>query len=66
VLRRLRDRRKRPDEVSDATEEVYLRQRAEATPITIPAPARHRIIDTDRGPEQIVADVEQELGLGVS
>ena len=65
VLRRLRDRQKRPDEVSDATEEIYLRQRAEATPITVPAPARHRIIDTARDREQIAADVEQELGLGV-
>ncbi|HSD11415.1 MAG TPA: AAA family ATPase [Candidatus Binatia bacterium] len=62
VLRRLRDRQKRPDEVSDATEEIYLRQRAEATPITVSAPARHRIIDTARDRDEVAADVERELG----
>jgi predicted kinase len=63
VLRRLRDRQKRSDAISDATEEIYLRQHCEAVRIVVPAPARHAIIDTARGREDVAADVERLLGL---
>jgi uncharacterized protein len=62
VLRRLRDRQGRPDTISDAAEEIYLRQRGQATPIIVPESARHAIIDTARDPEDVAADVERELG----
>jgi aminoglycoside phosphotransferase family enzyme/predicted kinase len=62
VLRRLRDRQKRPDEVSDATEEIYLRQRAGAAAITVSAAAAHRIVDTARDRDEVADNVERALG----
>jgi aminoglycoside phosphotransferase family enzyme/predicted kinase len=62
VLQRLRDRQKRSDAISDATEAIYLRQRGQSAPIVVPAPARHAIIDTARDPEDVAVDVEQLLG----
>jgi uncharacterized protein len=63
VLRRLRDRQRRPVSASDATEEIYLRQRGQEAAIFVPAPARHAIIDTARDLQQVAAALEQELGV---
>ena len=61
VLRRLRRRAKRPDEVSDATVEVYLRQRKEFVPLSEIANQRHIRINTERGWEKELKRVEDFL-----
>jgi predicted kinase len=64
VLRRLRKRERRPGEVSDATAEVYLRQREDFVPLD-EIPARCRFIaDTWRQPRDVadeIADVVTHL-----
>ena len=61
VLRRLRRRVKRPDEVSDATVEVYLRQRGEFVPLSEIANHRHIRVNTERNLEKELKRVEEFL-----
>ncbi len=61
VLRRLRRRAKRPDEVSDATVEVYLRQREEFVPLNEIANYRHIRVNTERDSETELKRVEDFL-----
>jgi hypothetical protein len=61
VLRRLRRRASRMGEVSDATAEVYLRQRREFAPLREIPPDYHLEVDTTAAPEQIASEVEQRL-----
>lgn len=61
ILRRLRERELRGGNVSDATVEVYLRQRTEFTPIAELPPRSHLVIDTTEGGEAIARSVEQAL-----
>jgi uncharacterized protein len=61
IIRRLRDRERKGNEVSDATAEIYLKQRAEFMPIA-ELPARcHIVIDTTETRAQIASRVEQAL-----
>ena len=61
AIRRLRGARVETSEVSDATPEVYKRQRAEFEPIgEIPA-RNHLRIDTTARSEQLVAEIEDAL-----
>ncbi len=61
VLRRLRRRVKRPDEVSDATVEVYLRQREEFVPLSETGNHRHIRVNTERDLEKELKRVEDFL-----
>ncbi len=61
ALRRLKLRESKRREVSDATPEIYEKQRAEFEP-TREIPSRNHLrIDTTRQREQIVAEVEDAL-----
>jgi uncharacterized protein len=57
VARRLREREHSPDEISDATWPVYLRQREEFAPFESGAP--HLILDTQREREDVISEVEK-------
>jgi len=61
VLRRLRQRVKQPDEVSDATVEVYLRQREEFVPFSQIANQHHIRINTERDSDKELKRVEDFL-----
>jgi len=54
ILRRLREREKRPEEVSDANVEVYLRQRDDFAPLAEIPGGCHVRVDTE-------ADLDEEL-----
>lgn len=61
VMRRLVERARLAGEASDADPAVYLRQRADFTPLDeIPEEARVGV-DTTREPEKLAAEVEREL-----
>ena len=61
AIRRLERRGSMHDEVSDATPEVYERQRAEFEPIREIPPRNHVRIDTTGGHEQLVTEIEDAL-----
>jgi len=61
ILRRLKPRASRKDEVSDATPEVYLRQRREFTLLRDIASQNHLKVDTTAEPEMIAIEVERRL-----
>ncbi len=61
AIRRLQRRTSIEDEVSDATPEVYQRQRAEFEPIREIPPRNHLRIDTTRRREYLVAEIEDAL-----
>ncbi len=61
VIRRLQGRAKRSDEVSDATVEVYLRQREEFVPFSEIADHCHIRVNTERGWEKELKRVEDFL-----
>lgn len=61
ALRRLEQRESRPDEISDATPEVYQRQRAEFEPIREVPPRCHLRLDTACRREDLAAEVEDAL-----
>jgi aminoglycoside phosphotransferase family enzyme/predicted kinase len=58
VRERLRARR---DDVSDATEETYLRQRAESSALVVEPPARHVLLDTGRDAEVVADDLDRRF-----
>jgi len=62
ILRRLGERTKKGDSVSDATAEVYLSQRAEFVPITEVRARHHLIIDTGENIERALERIEGSLG----
>jgi len=64
VLRRLRKREQRPGEVSDATADVYSRQREDFVPLEEISERSRFIADTSRHPREItdeIADVVTHL-----
>jgi aminoglycoside phosphotransferase family enzyme/predicted kinase len=61
AIRRLERRGSMHGEVSDATPEVYERQRAEFEPIREIPPRNHLRIDTTRQREYLVAEIEDAL-----
>lgn len=61
AMRRLKHRGSIPGEVSDATPEVYQRQRAEFEPIRRIPPRNHLRLDTARQRERLVAEIEEAL-----
>jgi uncharacterized protein len=62
AIRRLEERAAKPDEVSDATPEVYKKQRAEFEPISeIPPPNYLRLDTSTRRRELLVAEIEHAL-----
>ena len=61
VLRRLSERAKRGNDVSDATAEVYLRQRAEFAPLDELKPEQQIVADTNAHPIEAALAVEQKL-----
>jgi len=61
VLRRLRERARQPNEVSDATVEVYLRQRKEFAPLSELANHCHIRVNTERDWEKELKRVEESL-----
>ena len=61
VLRRLRARATRDSEVSDATAEIYLNQRADFEPITEVRAGRHLEIDTSEDIEPALERIEGSL-----
>ena len=61
VLRRLRARATRDSEVSDATAEIYLNQRADFVPITEVRAGRHLEIDTSEDIEPALERIEGSL-----
>lgn len=63
VRRRLRERQGRADEVSDASEDVYLRQRSRQARLGGGTSGRYVAIDTGRDVEEISRDVERLLGI---
>ena len=61
AIRRLQQRRSSPNEVSDATPEVYERQRAEFEPIR-EIPARYHLrLDSTREREHLISEIEAAL-----
>lgn len=61
IHRRLEEREQRPGEISDATWEIYLRQRKEFAPLReIPDSGLIRV-RTDRGPEEALTRIESWL-----
>jgi predicted kinase len=61
IFRRLKEREQKPEEVSDATWEVYLRQREEFVPLS-DIPDSHRlIVNTTATPEAALDQVEEFL-----
>lgn len=61
AVRRLERRMTLSNEASDATPEVYAMQQAEFEPISEVPAASHVTINTDRGQEQVVHDIEAAL-----
>jgi uncharacterized protein len=61
AIGRLERRGSQPGEVSDATPEIYRRQRIEFQPMSEIAPHHHVRIDATRGRESIVAEIEDAL-----
>jgi len=61
TLERLRRRRQRGGEVSDATVEIYLRQRSEFVPLTEIPDANRTVVDTEGYPEEAAARVIDAL-----
>ena len=61
AIARLKRRGSTPGEVSDATPEVYKRQRAEFEAIREIPPQKHHRIDTTRQRECVIAEVEEAL-----
>jgi hypothetical protein len=53
--------RTRRDDVSDATEETYLRQRAESAALLVEPPARHVLLDTGRDAESVAEDLDRRF-----
>jgi uncharacterized protein len=61
VSRRLRERTLRGGDPSDATEDVYVRQRSEFMPLDdLPAP-QHLVVDTTQGVEDVISSIESRL-----
>ena len=59
---RVRERlRSRSDDVSDATEETYLRQRAESAALLVEPPARHFPLDTGRDAETVADELDRRF-----
>src|SRR5262249_52850645 len=54
--------RSRTDDVSDATEEVYLRQRGENASFLVEPPARHVVLDTSRDLVTIAEELDRRFG----
>lgn len=61
IVRRLTQRARRPDEVSDADVAIYLRQREEFVPLNEIPDSLHLVIDTARGLDAAVAAITQRL-----
>ena len=61
AIRRLEQRASIQGEVSDATPEVYQKQRTEFEPITEIPPSNHLRIDTSHPRECLVAEIEEAL-----
>ncbi len=61
AIRRLERRGSIPGEVSDATPEVYQRQRAEFEPLREIAAQNHLRIDTTRQREYLAAEIDDAL-----
>ncbi|MGD0291581.1 MAG: AAA family ATPase [Candidatus Binataceae bacterium] len=61
VLRRLRERTSKGAGPSDATEEVYLRQREEFVPIREVSARQHLVVDTTKGIEHVLPPIEDSL-----
>jgi predicted kinase len=61
VMRRLRERAHRADEVSDATVEIYLAQLKDFEPLDEIPPARRMVADTTADLTPIIAEVERRL-----
>jgi uncharacterized protein len=61
VLRRLRERTSEGRGPSDATEEVYLCQRAAFVPIRELSARQHLVVDTTKGTERILRSIEDSL-----
>ncbi len=61
AIRRLERRASMENEVSDATPEVYRRQRAEFEPIGKISPQSHLRIDTSQQRERVIAEIEDAL-----
>ena len=61
VLRRLLERNQRPDEVSDATREVYLRQKAEFVPISEVHDRCHVVVEGKPDSTQVALRIEALL-----
>lgn len=61
AIRRLRRRESAPGEVSDATAEVYERQRAEFEPLAEIAAQNHLRIDTTREREHLATEIDDAL-----
>jgi len=61
VLHRLLERIQRPDEVSDATWEVYLRQKAEFVPISEVHDRCHVVVESKQDSSEVAARIEALL-----
>jgi hypothetical protein len=61
VLRRLRKRERRPGEVSDATADVYSRQREDFVPLDEIPERRRLVADTSRHPQEIANEIANVL-----
>jgi hypothetical protein len=61
VLRLLRERASKGTGPSDATEEVYLRQRTEFVPISEVSERQHLVVDTTEGTERVLPHIENAL-----
>jgi aminoglycoside phosphotransferase family enzyme/predicted kinase len=66
TIQRLERRRQRAGEVSDATVEVYLRQRDEFAPLTEIPDSKRIILNTENDPEEVAAQVLNSLSRIVS
>jgi predicted kinase len=66
TIQRLKRRRQRAGEVSDATVEVYLRQRDEFAPLTEIPDSQRIILNTENDPEEVAAQVLNSLSRIVS
>jgi aminoglycoside phosphotransferase family enzyme/predicted kinase len=61
VMRRLIERGRRPGEVSDATPEVYLRQKAEFVPVSEVDERHHLVVEGEQDSEQVAIRIEAML-----
>ena len=62
VFRRLRERTSRGLDPSDATEEVYRRQRAEFAPIEEIPTRHHLVVNTTKDTERVLTVIEKSIG----